>query len=372
MKISVISNFASSLLNFRGPLLIEMVRRGHKVLAFAPDHDDATRAWLRDRGIVPVDFDLQRTGLNPLRDITSMAQLRLLFRQYRPDVVFGYNIKPVIYGTMAAWLAGVPRRYAMITGLGFVFINKARLRMRKALLQRGVSALYGFALSKANKTIFFNPDDRAEFIERGLVSPLRAVLLGGTGLDLDEWNYTPPLAQTSITFIMVGRLLRDKGVEEYVEAAKALRPHYPRARFLLVGGHDENPTAIPLAEVRSWVDAGVIEWSGHVPVRPWLAQASVFVLPSYREGVPRSTQEAMAIGLPVVTTDVPGCRETVVEGKNGFLVPVRNSARLAQAMRHFLDHPDSIVPMGLESRRLAEERFDVHVQNRKLLDFMGL
>ncbi|MCF8708910.1 glycosyltransferase family 4 protein [Rhizorhapis sp. SPR117] len=371
MKISVISNFASSLLNFRGPLLLEMVRRGHEVLAFAPDHDEATRAWLRANGIVPIDFNLARAGMNPIRDAASLLDLRRLLRRHKPDITLGYYIKPVIYGTIAAWLARVPRRFAMIEGLGFAFTQGQRPSRRRAALQRVVARLYRSALRLAERVIFLNPDDRREFVERRLVSPDRAVILGGIGLDLQEWAYEEPDAGAA-TFIMVGRLLRDKGVEEYVEAAKALRPHYPQARFLLVGGHDENPAAIPLAEVRLWVDAGVIEWPGHVPVRPWLAQASVFVLPSYREGVPRSTQEAMAIGLPVVTTDVPGCRETVVEGKNGFLVPVRNSARLAEAMRHFLDHPDSVVPMGLESRRLAEERFDVHVQNRKLLDFMDL
>lgn len=263
MKIAIISNFSSYLLNFRGPLMVEMVRRGHEVLAFAPDYSDADRAWLRDRGIVPIDFHLQRTGINPFRDIASIVQLRRLLRQCRPDVVFGYNIKPVIYGTIAAWLARVPRRYAMIEGLGFVFIQGAKLHLRKALLQRVVSALYRFALSRANKAIFLNPDDRAEFIERGLVSPSRAVLLGGIGLDLDEWNYTPPPAQAPIAFIMIGRLLGDKGVREYVAAARILRQSYPDARFLLVGGHDANPAAVPLAEVRGWVKEGLIEWPGH-------------------------------------------------------------------------------------------------------------
>lgn len=371
MKISIISNFAASLLNFRGPLLIEMVRRGHDVLAFAPDHDDATRAWLRANGITPVDFTLARTGMNPLRDAASALQLRRLLRRHRPDVTLGYYIKPVIFGTAAAWLARVPRRFAMIEGLGFAFTEGQRPSRRRAFLQHIVAMLYRGTLRLAERVIFLNPDDRREFVERGLVPPDRAVILGGIGLDLQEWGYARPNADAA-TFVMVARLLRDKGVEEYVAAAKALRADYPHARFLLVGGHDENPAAVPLAQVQSWVDAGIIEWPGHVPVREWLAQASVFVLPSYREGVPRSTQEAMALGLPVVTTDVPGCRETVVEGVNGYLVPARDPVRLADAMRRYLDHPETIVSMGLESRRLAQEHFDVHVQNRKLLDFMNL
>lgn len=371
MKISIISNFASSLINFRGPLLVEMVRRGYDVLAFAPDHDDATRVWLEANGIVPVDFNLARTGMNPARDAASLLELRRLLHLHKPDITLSYYIKPVIYGTIAAWLARVPRRYAMIEGLGFAFTEGQRPSWRRAALQRVVARLYSAALRLVDRVIFLNPDDRREFVERRLAPSDRAVILGGIGLDLEEWPYSAP-DPGAATFIMVGRLLRDKGVEEYVAAAKALRRAYPQARFLLVGGHDENPAAVPLAEVQSWVDSGVIEWPGHMPVREWLAQACVFVLPSYREGVPRSTQEAMAMGLPVVTTDVPGCRETVVEGRNGLLVPVRDPTRLAEAMRYFLDHPEAIIPMGVESRRLAEERFDVHAQNRKLLDFMDL
>jgi glycosyltransferase involved in cell wall biosynthesis len=371
MKISIISNFAWSLLNFRGPLLVEMVGRGHDVSAFAPDHDEGTRAWLRDRGIVPVDFDLARTGMNPFKDAASLLELRHLLRLHKPDVTLGYYIKPVIYGTIAAWLARVPRRYAMIEGLGFAFTHGPDIGWRKALLQRVVSVLYRAALRRADKVMFLNPDDRAEFQRKGLVSADQAALLGGIGVDLHEWSYAEPPSKP-VCFIMVGRLLRDKGVREFVDAARIVRERHPAARFLLIGGHDSNPAAIPLADAQAWVDEGLIEWPGHVPVRDWLAQGSVFVLPSYREGVPRSTQEAMAMGLPVVTTDVPGCRETVVEGRNGFLVPVRDAVALAEAMRYFLDRPERIVPMGVESRKLAEEHFDVNKQNRKLLAFMDL
>src|SRR5690606_25164520 len=144
-------------------------------------------------------------------------------------------------------------------------------------------------------------------------------------------------------------------------------------QFILVGGQDENPSTIPSIEIESWVADGLIKWPGHVEVRPWLAKAHVFVLPSYyREGVPRSTQEAMALGRPVITTDVPGCRDTVADWRNGFVVPPRDAAALAAAMRRFLDNPGLIAPMGAESRRIAEERFDAHVQNRKLLACLGI
>lgn len=371
MKISVISSASNSLLTFRGPLLQEMANRGFSVSAFAPDHDDRSREWLAANGIAAVDYKLQRAGMNPLRDVASVVQLRKLLRQHRPDIVLGYYIKPVIYGTLAAWLARVPRRYAMIEGLGFVFTHGARVSFRRKILQRAVTSLYRLALRHADRVIFLNPDDRGEFVSNCLAKPGQAALLGGIGLDLDEWRYAQPPRQP-VNFVMVGRLLSDKGVREYVAAARILKADYPASRFLLLGGHDVNPAVVPLAEVESWVEEGLIEWPGRVPVRDWMAQAGVFVLPSYREGVPRSTQEAMALGMPVVTTDVPGCRETVVEGLNGYLVPARDPAALAQAMRRFIDHPDMIVRMGAESRKLAEERFDVHKQNRKLLELIGL
>jgi glycosyltransferase involved in cell wall biosynthesis len=210
-----------------------------------------------------------------------------------------------------------------------------------------------------------------ELLSRGIVPPDKIALAGATGIDLAEWPVTP-LPDAPLTFILVARLLRDKGIGEYVAAARMLRADHPELRFLLLGGTDDNPASITRSEMDAWAAEGLIVWPGHVAARPWLAQAHVFVLPSYREGVPRSTQEAMAMGRAIVTTDTPGCRETVVEGRNGFMVPPRDPAALASAMHHFVDNPADIARMGSESRRLACERFDVHVQNDRLLGFMGL
>lgn len=372
MKIAVISNVAVSLLNFRGPLLAEMCRRGHEVLAFAPDFDSDSRAALIAMGVQPIDFSMSRSGMNPLRELAVILELRRLLRQHRPDVSFAYFLKPVIYGTIAAWLAGVSRRYGAIEGLGFAFTPTEKTDVRRWIVQLAVTFLARFAFMRMDRVIFLNPDDMKELSPRRLVGAQRTVLLGAIGVDLQEWSVAP-LPVGDVTFILIARLLRDKGIGEYVAAARILRADYPQVRFLLLGGLDRNPAAISKAEVESWVAEGLIEWPGHVPVGPWLARASVFVLPSYyREGLPRSTQEAMAVGRPVITTDSPGCRETVVEGRNGFLVPPRDAVALASAMRHFLKHPQDIAPMGAESRKLAEERFDVHVQNARLLALMGL
>lgn len=360
------------MLNFRGPLLVEMKRRGHDILVLAPDHDETTRAALRQIGVEPVDFAMSRTGTNPLADAGTLLQLCKLLRRHRPEVSLAYFIKPVIYGSITAWLAGVPRRYAMIEGLGFAFSKDAERTWRRSILFSAVLMLFRLALFCATRIIFLNPDDRAEFLQRELVAKDKTDLLGGIGVDLSEWRARSGLAPARTTFILVARLLRDKGIEEYFAAARLVRKDYPDTRFILVGEHDKNPAAVPMTLIRQWVDEGIVEWPGFVAVRPWLEQASVFVLPSYREGVPRSTQEAMAVGLPVITTDVPGCRETVVHGVNGFLIPPRDPSSLADAMRRFIENPDLIASMGVAGRRMAEERFDVHQQNDKLLRMIGL
>lgn len=371
MKIAVISNGALSLINFRGPLMAEMIRCGHEVLAFAPDHDEISRATLRAMGVRPVECAMARAGTNPLQEMASILELHRLLRRHQPDLCFSYFIKPVIYGTIAAWMAKIPRRYGLIEGLGFAFTTAPGQGRQRRLLQGIISTLARFAMVRLHRLMFLNPDDLQEFIARKLISQDKAALVGAIGVDLDEWRVMP-MPGGPITFILVARLLRDKGVAEYIDAARILRASHPDARFLLVGGLDDNPAAIPRADVQSWVDEGLIEWPGHVAVEPWLARAHVFVLPSYREGVPRSTQEAMAMGRPVITTDVPGCRETVIEGKNGFMTPPRDPQALAAAMRCFLEDPGLIARMGAQSRRIAEERFNVNVQNRKLLDCMGV
>lgn len=371
MKVAVISNQAQSMLNFRVPLMVEMRELGHEVLAFAPDFDTESRAVLAKIGVEPVDFMLSRSSINPFKEVATIFELRRLLRWHQPDVSFSYFIKPVIYGTIAAWLAGVPRRFGLIEGLGYAFTDNPNQNRRRSLAKSIISLLVRLATSLMDRLIFLNSDDHQEFLDRGIVSKQKGIVVGAIGVDLEQWP-VEPLPSFDTTFILVARLLRDKGIEEYINAARLLRPDHPKARFLLLGGLDDNPAAFSRAEIEAWVAEGLIEWPGHVAVKPWLALAGVFVLPSYREGLPRSTQEAMAMGRPVITTNVPGCRETVVEGRNGFLVPPRDSLALADAMRSFIEAPEIIASMGAESRKIAEERFDIRVQNRKFLDIMQL
>lgn len=308
--------------------------------------------------------------MNPLLDILNAWRLSIQLRRLAPDVTLGYFIKPVIFGTLAAWWAGVPARFAMIEGLGFVFTSSERkLSFKRRLLKCLVMGLYRVALSKAQRVFFLNPDDISEFVTAGLLPVEKAFRLGGIGVDLAAWKKSESVTHP-ITFLLVARLLREKGIVEYAEAARKVKKLYPETRFVLLGAVDDNPGAITAADVSGWVQEGVLEWHGHVPVRPWLTQTSVYVLPSYREGVPVSTQEALAMGRPVITTDVPGCRETVVNGVNGFLVPVRDAEALAKKMLIFLKRPELITLMGQASRVLAEERFDVHKINQRLIDVL--
>jgi len=371
--IAIISNVAPSLIGFRGPLIRDLVATGAKVYALAPDFDDNLREQVRNLGAEPIDYSLSRTGMNPFRDILDTFRLAVLLRRLRPDVTLGYTIKPVIYGTIAAWLAKVPRRVAMITGLGYAFtpiIASSSSSWSRELLRATAIRLYRFALARADRVIFQNPDDLMELVKAGAVSQDKGVNAGGTGVDLQEWRQASAVTNP-VTFLLAARLLREKGILEYVEAARTIKARYPEVRFILLGGLDTNPGGISAAEVHSWVEEGLLEWPGHVNVKPWFEQMSVYVLPSYyREGVPRSTQEAMAMGRPVITTDAPGCRETVEHGVNGFLVPPRDVEALVGAMERFIKEPALIETMGKESRRLAEERFDVRKVNARLMEFI--
>lgn len=367
----IVSPYAPSIVSFRGALIRDLLRCGCSVHVLAPDYDTETRAAVAALGATPVDYSLERTGINPLSDLRTVWQLWRLLRRLKPDVVLAYNIKPVIYGTLAAWLARVPRHVALIEGLGYAFTETVSSR-RVKLLRTIVRNLYRTALKLAHSALFLNPDDLDEFIQGRIVSHTKTILLGGIGVDLGEWQSTPPMLHP-ITFTLAARLLREKGIVEFAEAARALKQRYPETRFLLLGGLDTNPGALTELTVRQWAQEGVLEWFGHVPdVRPYFAQTSVYVLPSYREGVPRSTQEAMAMARPVITTDAPGCRETVVHGVNGFLVPPRDVEALAKAMEQFIQQPELIISMGQASRQLAEERFDVRKINQKLLQVLGV
>ena len=369
MRIVIIAGNARSLIANRGDMIRALKDQGHEVVALVPEYDFLEE--VESLGIEYHLLPLRRTGINPLRDVRGLRALVRLLRRLRSDAVFSYNIKPVVYGSLAAALAGVPRRFSMITGMGYLFSGET---YRQRGLRSLASLLYRAALRYNDAVFFQNPDDRAMFESMGLLNGrARVVMTNGSGINLERFAFAEPVVEP-LSFLLIGRLLQDKGIVEYVEAARALKARYPQVSFRLLGAHDANlPHALPGSVVDEWRQEGVVEYLGPTKdVRPYLSAASVYVLPSYREGTPRSVLEAMATGRPVVTTDAPGCRETVQEGVNGFLVPVKDSGALASAMERFILEPELIGSMGRESRRIAEEKYDVHEVNRVILEAMEL
>ena len=371
-KIALISPYAASIVSFRGALIRDLKQAGAEIYVLAPDYTPVIRSAVAELGATPLDYPLDRTGMNPLQDLRTLIALWCILKRLHPDIIIPYNIKPVIYGALAGALTRIPQRIALIEGLGVAFIDAEHTSFKNRILKMVVKMLYRMALRQAHKVLFLNPDDQRELVQYRIVDSGKAFLLGGIGVDLEEWCPASPVLQP-ITFTLAARLLREKGIVEFAESARQIKQSHPQARFVLLGGLDTNPGAIQREQVEQWVQEGILEWFGQVPdVRPYFAQSSVYVLPSYREGVPRSTQEAMAMARPIITTDAPGCRETVAEGENGFLIPPRNVPALVKAMEYFIQNPHEIVRMGQASRRIAEERFDVRKINQKIIGILGI
>jgi glycosyltransferase involved in cell wall biosynthesis len=372
MRVLVLSSLASSLLNFRGQLLAAMIGEGHEVVACAPERDPVVEARLKAMGIRFVQTKLARAGSNPLLDLETLADYMELILRERPGVVLAYTQKPIIYGGLAARLAGGCRFYALISGLGYVFSSAANhRRMLRAIVRR----LYRFALKRAHAIFVFNSDDRPELLRQGIINKKQKVVqVPGSGVDLNHFRGAP-VPKGPPTFLMIARLMRDKGLKEFVEAARTVRAAHPEARFHLLGKfEDANPTGVSRAELDEWLQEGAVTYLGATDdVRPYLAEATAFVLPSfYREGLPRTILEAMACGRAIVTTDMPGCRDPIEEGENGFLVRPQDSQDLAAALLRFIEEPELAERMGKASRRIAEAKYDVRLVNAQLLSEMRL
>ncbi|MCK2183058.1 glycosyltransferase family 4 protein [Halomonas getboli] len=371
LDVLIVAGNARSLIANRGDLIRDIQARGHTVAAAVPTAD--MLPGVQALGIPVFPLPMARAALSPRRDLATLLALWRLMRRLQPRAVLGYTAKPVIYGGLAARLAGVPRCHALITGLGHAFAEPRGWRDRG--LTATVAALYRLGLAGQHGVFFQNPDDRAEFDARGLIGRrTRATCVDGSGINLEAFPACP-IPEGPPLLLYVGRLLRDKGVAEFVAAAARLKAEWPEARFVAVGPHDASlPHACAAEDVVRWRREGIVEFVGGVDdVRPWLAACHAFVFPSrYREGVPRCVLEALATGRAVITTDAPGCRETVRDGGNGLLVPPGDIEALADAMGVLLAQPALLARMGRASRALAVERFDVCRVNRMMLEAMGL
>lgn len=373
-KVALIGTTGSSFYGFRADLILQLVQQGHTVYALTSEYTEECLEKIKALGARPVRYQLSRGGLNPFADIQSFLQLKKLLKNIQPDIVFSYFAKPVIYGSMAAQAAKVPVIIGMLEGLGYTFTDQPEGQTIKTKLIRNIQILlYKMSFPCLDKMIFLNPDDQYDLMKKYDLKVPEVHVLGGIGLNFVDYPYTKAKI-SPVKFLFIGRLLKEKGVFELIQAIRIVKSKYPNACFTILGAIDhQNMGALKQEQLNQLLEEKLFEYPGYVTnIKDWITDTSVFVLPSYREGVPRSTQEAMAIGRPVITTDVPGCRETVEDSVNGFLVPKWNPEALAEKMCYFIENPEQVNIMGLKSYQIAQEKFDAEKVNSKLIEIMGL
>lgn len=375
-KILIVCDSSKTLLDFRGKLIEKMVEN-NQVYVFTPEiSQDFVRKRLQELGVEVVESKLKGSYVSIFSDINFMISLFNLIRKIDPDVFFPYTLKPVIYGTVLAKICRVKLMTPMLTGLGYNFTegnssNKLVVSITKLLLK------YSLKSNPRLNIIFQNKDDAKNLIDLKILTPKHNIyVVNGSGVDLSHYTYTKP-KMDSVSFLMIGRLINAKGINEYFEAAKIIKSKYPNTKFNLIGDYDKNIDCIS-NELYDKINSGVpIQYLGRVDdVRPAITDASVVVLPSYyREGVPRSLLESMAMGRAVITCDTPGCKETIngkIGRENGFLIPPKDSRTLADKMEFFILNREKITEYGKEGLAFAKEKFDVNLVNKDMLRIMEL
>lgn len=371
MRVLLIGNKSETIILFREKVINLLVSKGMIVTTLTMDCDEVNFEKIRNMGAVPHSYDFSRSGTNPISDFIHTYSLSRKIRKLAPDIVLCFFPKPVIFGSFAAYFAGVKNIYLLLEGLGFCFTKHLISDSWRKKTLRGIQVfLYKTSLPLAKKVLFLNENDYEDLIVKNKISIRGKEIIGGIGVNTDYYGYVEPTI-TSIHFGMISRLLVEKGVREFVEAAKIIKSKYPSVRFSIAGAVDDNPGGINQIQVEQWMSEGNVEFLGQISeIKNYLEKISFFVLPSYREGVPRSTQEAMSIGRAVITTDVPGCRETIIDSYNGYMIPPWDIAALVEAMIAFIEHPERIVSMGKASRKIAVEKFDENDASAKLIGIL--
>lgn len=360
LKFILISPKNRTAYNFRGDLIQKIIACGYEVIVTGPNTDNVDR--ITALGARFVEIPMQKNGLNPLKDLSYMRALKKLFKKEKPDVVLGYTSKPVIYGSMAAKKAGVKHKVAMVTGAGYAFTAKTT---KAKIIKFIMSRLYKIGFRCADTVIFQNTDDKEQFIRERLVKEHKCATVNGSGVNTEKFPLAP--YPDRITFFMLSRVMYSKGIREYLAACEQVKEKYPHVRCMLLGACEGIQDSLSEQDLQSYIERGIIEHFGETDrVADYYRQCSVYILPSYREGTPRTVLEAMAMGRAVITTDAPGCRETVIDGKTGFLVPAKDAAAVAEKMIRFIENPALIETMGQESHLYCKEKFDVNKVNEDM------
>ncbi|MDC1420908.1 glycosyltransferase family 4 protein [Gammaproteobacteria bacterium] len=367
-KIILLSGSGDTVAWFRLDFLNEFLLRSYKVYVLAPDIRDDLKPELINMGIEFIEIKLERKGFNVLNLISSVFELVSLFKEIQPNIIFSYTHKAILSGSLAAKISGFSNTFSMVTGTGHIFDNQTK----KEKVIKFIGSLTLRLALRFNKLVFFqNPDDQALFVKNNIVLSQKTKLVNGSGVNLDKFSVSPLPSEP--VFLCMARLIKSKGLEEFARAAKRVKKLYPEARFILYGYPDEHPDSIDENEIISnWFYDFGVEYFGYSenPTNA-IKECSVFVLLSYKEGTPRVVLEAMAMGRPIITTDAPGCRETVKNEVNGFLVPIFDDIEAANAMTKLLS-AELRREMGQESRQFCQEKFNVVDVNNTLLSDMGV
>jgi glycosyltransferase involved in cell wall biosynthesis len=371
-KLVFIGSDSFAFLNFRGELIKKLIALNYDIFAILPPSSSEIDFEIKRLGVNVEYVQLNRRSINFISDILYLIKIFLILKKIKPAIIISFFIKPIIYGMLASSLINIPRRIALIEGLGSVYTAEIISRnYKRRSLKYLVNLLYKFSLYFATDVIFLNEIDKIEFQKLKIISVDKGVVFGPIGVNLSTWCRQSSYPK-QITFLMACRLIEEKGVLEFLKASKLLKKIYPNVRFILAGAIEHGTNAVNIKVILKSVNDGDIEWLGHVNIKSWMDSSSVFILPTYyREGVPRSIQEAAAMSMAVITCEVPGCLDVVIPGITGFFVKPQDPNDLADKMSNFCLNPNLVLELGKNSRLLSERLFCVSKFNNKFVNLIG-
>ncbi len=372
-RVLIIANSSFTIFNFRSELISRLKELNCEIHVACPQipinkYKKEIKDYLKEMKIQYHELKIDRSALNPISDLFLILKITKIMKKIKPHIVLSYTIKANIYALLASAFFNKIKVFPNITGLGYVFINND---LFTRFIRLVVNFQYRIAFKFSQKVFFQNYDDMNTFKLNGLLNGVKTKKINGSGVNLERFS-SSGTKKDNLSFIFVGRLLKDKGIYEYIDAARIIKEKYPSAKFRVLGELDNNPTSLNADELNLLLDEKIIEYISDGDVYKWLDRSEVFVLPSYREGTPKSTLEALSMGLPIITTDVPGCRETIEDEVNGYLIKDKDEKALAEAIEKFIKNRDLIYSMGLKSRELAESKFDVNKVVEVIIDELEL